>query len=67
MDVRQAIDQLPDAYAEALRLRDAGLAHLIPKVLDIPPETVDALLRLAEAKLERLMADEALIAEQKNE
>lgn len=55
---RKAIDLLPEAYAEALRLRDAGLQHLIPTVLEILPESVDTLLRLAEAKLERLLQKE---------
>jgi DNA-directed RNA polymerase specialized sigma24 family protein len=46
------IDQLPSAYAEALRLRATGLTwHEIGRRLGIEPEAVDTLLHLAEAKL----------------
>lgn len=55
MDREHAIELLPPSYAEALCLRDAGRAQDIPDRLNIPPEAVHTLLRLAENKLVRLM------------
>jgi DNA-directed RNA polymerase specialized sigma24 family protein len=65
MDRGAALDRLPEIYANALRLRDAGLRDEdIAMRLGIPQEAVAALLRVAEAKLARLMAsDEPLPAE----
>lgn len=46
------VEELPSVYAEALRLRAAGMTwHDIGRRLGIEPEAVDTLLRLAEAKL----------------
>ena len=46
------LSMLPRAYGLALRRRDAGVAReLIIDCLDIEPEALDPLLRLAEAKL----------------
>lgn len=53
-----AIDLLPEAYARALRLRDAGSEASIAQALQIAPEAVAPLLRLAEAKLASIMAAE---------
>ncbi len=50
-----AFEGLPRAYSLALRLRDAGVStELIADCLDIAPEGVDPLLRVAEAKLAAL-------------
>ena len=47
-----ALERIPRPYSLALRLRDAGVsAVLIADCLDIEPEAVDSLLRVAEAKL----------------
>ena len=55
MDFDEAIAELPTAYAEALRLRGQGLATAdIAELLGVPPESVDTLLQLAEAKLAAL-------------
>jgi DNA-directed RNA polymerase specialized sigma24 family protein len=46
------LDGLPDAYATALRLRDAGCSdEMIADRLGIEPEAVAPLLRIAIAKL----------------
>jgi DNA-directed RNA polymerase specialized sigma24 family protein len=59
MDRGAALDRLPETYANALRLRDAGLSDdAIATRFGIPQEAIAALLRLAEAKLARLMASE---------
>jgi DNA-directed RNA polymerase specialized sigma24 family protein len=55
MDRDEALRLLPESYECALRLRDAGLSHLIAGRLEIPPEAVTPLLHLAEAKLSRLL------------
>jgi DNA-directed RNA polymerase specialized sigma24 family protein len=48
-------DRLPEAYANALRLRDEGFdAFEIAQRLDVPAEAVPSLLRLAERKLAAL-------------
>ena len=48
------MDGLPEAYATALRLRDAGCSdQMIADRLDIEPEAVAPLLRIALAKLTR--------------
>lgn len=61
MDRAAALELLPDAYAEALRLQDAGCSPAeIARCLRIAPEAVATALELAEAKLARLIAaDEA--------
>lgn len=59
MDRPTAIDLLPDTYAQALRLQEAGQVDLIPDQLGIAPEAVPPLLRLAEAKLTALIAEPA--------
>jgi len=52
IDETAAMDQLPSVYAEALRLRAAGLTwHEIGRRVGVEPEAMDILLRLAEAKL----------------
>lgn len=55
-----ALDDLPEAYATALRLRDAGCSdEVIAARLAIEPEAVAPLLRIAVAKLaHRSVADE---------
>jgi len=46
------LDDLPEAYATALRLREAGCTdEMIADRLDIEPEAVAPLLRIAVAKL----------------
>jgi DNA-directed RNA polymerase specialized sigma24 family protein len=58
VDRAAALELLPDAYAEALRLRDAGYAPAeIARRLRIAPEAVVTALELAEAKLARLLAE----------
>jgi DNA-directed RNA polymerase specialized sigma24 family protein len=53
-----ALELLPDTYADALRLRDAGHAPAeIARRLCIAPEAVATALELAEAKLARLLAE----------
>lgn len=52
MDEEAALEQLPDMYAAALRLRARGLRNdEIARKLELEPEAVPSLLRLAEAKL----------------
>jgi hypothetical protein len=48
------IGRLPEAYAVALRLHRRGRDDVIADQLGIAPQSVAALLRVAEAKLERL-------------
>ncbi|OXM72383.1 hypothetical protein L1857_18100 [Amycolatopsis thermalba] len=53
-----AIARLPDAYAEALRLRDAGVPRArIAARLRVEPQSLDALFAIAEAKLGTLLDD----------
>lgn len=59
MDRSDAIDLLPQTYAEALRLADAGLEQAIPERLGVPPEAAGPLLRLARAKLAALLEPRA--------
>jgi DNA-directed RNA polymerase specialized sigma24 family protein len=48
------LDDLPEAYATALRLRDLGCSdEMIADRLGIEPEAVAPLLRIAVAKLTR--------------
>ncbi len=56
MDRAQALQELPDKYAIALRLNDEGLEpEAVARVLDVEPEAVGPLLTLAESKLSGLM------------
>lgn len=60
MEPSEAIEQLPETYAEAVRLQQAGREDSIAECLEIPPEAVGPLLRLAHAKLTALLdSDEA--------
>lgn len=57
MDRSHALGELPTTHAVALRLRDNGFDdQVIAAVLDVEVVQVPALLRIAEAKLSRLMA-----------
>lgn len=58
MDREAALASLPGAYAEALRLRDSEVAPAeIARRLGIQPAAVTSTLELAQAKLERRLAD----------
>jgi DNA-directed RNA polymerase specialized sigma24 family protein len=58
MDRTTAIDQLPEAYARVLRLRDQGFSdEQLATLVAVPREALGPLLRLAEAKLARLLAE----------
>ena len=57
MDRGAAIDRLPEAYANALRLYDQGHDNeAIAAQLNLPPEAVGPLLRLAAPKLQTIVA-----------
>jgi DNA-directed RNA polymerase specialized sigma24 family protein len=56
MDRREAIARLPEAYQVALRLHAEGRNDDIADRLGIAPEAVTPLLRLADAKLQRLLS-----------
>ncbi|HEY4852347.1 MAG TPA: sigma factor-like helix-turn-helix DNA-binding protein [Streptosporangiaceae bacterium] len=57
MDRATAIDRLPEAYATALLLCDQGHDNdAIAARLNLPPEAVGPLLRLAAAKLQTILA-----------
>jgi DNA-directed RNA polymerase specialized sigma24 family protein len=55
VDRDQAIERLPEPYAIAVRLHEAGLDELIAERLGIASEAVVPLLEIAEAKLSRLL------------
>jgi DNA-directed RNA polymerase specialized sigma24 family protein len=56
MDRAEALDELPDVHAVALRLRDAGhQSSTIATALGIELESVQPTLQLAQAKLDRLL------------
>lgn len=56
MDRAEAVRLLPEKYARALTLRAHGCDDAqIAAALDIVPEAIGPLLRLAEAKLQRLL------------
>jgi hypothetical protein len=58
MDRAEALPLLPEAYARALILRERGASLAdIAGDLDIVVEAVPSLLRLADAKLARLLAE----------
>jgi hypothetical protein len=53
MDRASALEQLPRAYARALRLNDAGEGHAaIAKALHVPVEGVPRLLEIGASKLD---------------
>lgn len=55
---RQQVDELPPTLAVALRLHDAGHPDaVVATALDIPVESVAALLTVARAKLARLTGE----------
>ncbi|HEY1369798.1 MAG TPA: sigma factor-like helix-turn-helix DNA-binding protein [Gaiellaceae bacterium] len=59
MDEALALARLPEVYAAALRLRDAGADEQeIARELGMEPEAVEPLLRVAVAKLDALMEQE---------
>jgi DNA-directed RNA polymerase specialized sigma24 family protein len=59
MDREAAYQQLPEAYAVALHLREAGLDdRAIALTLGLPPEAIDSVLVLATAKLKSLLSHE---------
>jgi DNA-directed RNA polymerase specialized sigma24 family protein len=58
VDRASAIARLPEAYAAAIHLHDVGSDDQIADRLGIDPAGVPALLRLAEAKLGRLLDSE---------
>jgi DNA-directed RNA polymerase specialized sigma24 family protein len=56
MDRAEAVRLLPEKYARALILRDQGCDDArIAEALEIVPEAIGPLLRLAEAKLQGLL------------
>ncbi len=57
VDRSHALRELPTMHAVALRLRDSGFDdQVVAVVLDIEDVQVPTLLRIAEAKLARLVA-----------
>ena len=63
MELPLALQQLPELYARALRLKDRGLSEAeIAAELDIPVETVAPCLRVAELKLARLLETQVSVA-----
>ena len=65
MDRAEAVRLLPEKYARALVLRDQGCDDArIATALDIVPEAIGPLLRLAEAKLQRLLDNPPEVDEQ---
>ena len=58
MDREQALEQLPETHAAALRLRSRGLDDdAIAAALTLEPEAVALLLQIADAKLAALLAE----------
>lgn len=58
MDQEQARRRLPQRHAQALDLRNQGLSdEVIAAYLGIPSHAVPSLIRIAEAKLTRLLTD----------
>ena len=59
MDRSAALRQLPEAYAEALCLRESGADNeAVAAFLEIPLEAVGPLFRIAEVKLAEILATE---------
>ena len=53
MDRATALEQLPTAYATALRLNDEGASHAaIAKALDVPLQAIPRLLEIGASKLD---------------
>jgi len=60
MDRELAIEQLPETYAAALRLRGRGFDDdAIAAALALAPEAVPSLLRIADAKVALLIAQDS--------
>ena len=60
MDRECAIEQLPETYAAALRLRGRGFDdEAIAAALSLTPEAVPPLLLIADAKLALLVAQDS--------
>jgi DNA-directed RNA polymerase specialized sigma24 family protein len=60
VDREQAIEQLPETYAAALRLRGRGFdADAIAAALSLSPEAVPPLLEIADSKLAPLIAQDS--------
>ena len=56
MDRRTALGKLPPFYAEVIRLRDEGLDDAaVAAALEVDVSAVANVIKLAEAKLSRLM------------
>ena len=56
MERDAALDLLPPVYAQALRLRDEGRdSAAIAAQLDVEPDAVGTLLRLADSKLAHVL------------
>ena len=56
MNREQAIEQLPETHAAAVRLRGRGFDDdAIATALSLPPEAVPELLRIADQKLATLL------------
>lgn len=57
MERAEALQLLPPQYGAALRLADAGASEqAIAEALEIEPATIGPLLKIAEAKLQRILA-----------
>jgi DNA-directed RNA polymerase specialized sigma24 family protein len=64
MNRTAAIDELPDAYATALRAREEDLSNAeIAARVNIDIEAVEPLLRIAVAKLGAILADHSRSAQ----
>jgi hypothetical protein len=58
VDREQALDQLPETHATALRLRSRGFDDdAIAATLAVAPEAVPQLLQVADAKLAALLSE----------
>lgn len=55
MDLQAALDRLPQSYSIALRMRETDTDDAIAERLGIAPEAIAPLIRVAEAKLRRLL------------
>ena len=54
------LEQLPTAYASALRLNDAGASHAaIARELQVPVQAVPRLLEIGASKLDALLRSTA--------
>ena len=58
MEREEAVEQLSESHAQALRLRSSGLDdEAIARALSLPPHAIPLLIRLAEEKLATVLAD----------